>query len=79
MNCVTPQRMKVDKKVDGVIREIGTDEYMVDVEGLPGLVGRGVMPYRFLEQRLDFSTRFADCTGPSDVRRVLSGEGYYDV
>ena len=77
MNCVTPQRVKVEKLVDGVIVAIHTDRFLVDVEALPGLVARGVMPYRFLEMRADFATRFAGVEDPAGVRRVLRGEGYY--
>jgi hypothetical protein len=78
MNHVTPQRVKVDKRVDkDNVIEVSTDEYLVDVEALPGLVARGVMPYRFLEMRADFSTRFKGVEDPAGVRRVLRGEGYY--
>ena len=54
-------------------------EYLVDADGIPGLVARGVVPFRYLKLRQDFPTRFADCADVHDVRRVLAAEGYYEV
>ena len=76
-NYVKPQRVKVERKVDGILREISTDDFKVDVEGLPGLVARGVMPFRYLKELKDFKARFADCVCALDVNRVLASEGFY--
>lgn len=76
-NCVTPYREREFRK-DGTFKKF-TDppRYRVDGDEIPGLVARGVMPFRFLRMRSDFATRFAGCEVADDVRRVLSAEGYY--
>lgn len=75
MNNVTPCRVrKFDEKAG---RAIETGEYKVDVEALPGLVARGVVPYRFMLDRVDFSARFAGCGDAIGVRAILASEGYY--
>jgi hypothetical protein len=80
MNCVQPQRERKEVRItkDETVLEI-TDHLMVDEPGLPGLVARGVMPFRYLRLRADFKKRFAGCEVPFDVNMVLRTEGYWDA
>ncbi len=74
-NNAAPSRYRIlDKKTDAFI---GFGDYMVDIDELLGLVARGVLDFRFMEQRADFAKRFKACEDPADVRRVLASEGYY--
>lgn len=78
INCVVPVR---DRKFDSDGRVLGLLEppvYRVEAEGLPLLVARGVMPFRFLELRKDFKSRFKGCVNSADVLEVLKAEGVFD-
>jgi len=78
INCVVPsQQRRVNAKGEfqGFYEP---PRYKVDVEALPGLVARGVMPFRFMLQREDFKSRFKGCETSDDVRAVLSKEGFYE-
>ena len=77
VNCVAPiQERRLDSggKVLGLFEP---PQYRVDEEGIPELVARGVMPFRFLRMRKDFGTRFKGCEAPLDVLAVLVGEGHF--
>lgn len=77
VNCVAPVQEREVGKDGEFKRFFDPPRYRVDGEDLPGLVARGVMPFRFLRLRSDFGTRFAGCSCPGDVRRVLASEGFY--
>ena len=77
MNCITPSQRRMigdDGEFQGFYKP---PRYRVDGEEIPGLVARGVMPFRFLRMREDAGSRFKGCENADDVRKVLSSEGYY--
>lgn len=78
INCVTPSQQRVVNAKGEFQSFYQPPRYRVDVPALPGLVARGVMPFRFLVMRADFKTRFAGCADADAVRAVLSAEGYYE-
>lgn len=77
-NCVTPTQERMINAKGEFQGYYKPPRYMVDVPALPGLVARAVMPFKYLTMREDFATRFKDCKGPDDVRKVLSKEGFYE-
>ncbi len=78
INCVVPSQERIFNDKGEFVSFHSPPRYRVDVPALPGLVARGVMPFRFLALREDFSTRFKGCENPDDVRKVLSSEGFYE-
>jgi len=63
--------------MDGVVERVRQLGPNVDADGVPGLVARGVMPFRFLPYRADFQERFLGCSEAQHVNDVLLVEGFY--
>ena len=77
-NCVVPTQVRIVDAQDNFRGFHSPPRYQVDIPGLPGQVACGVLPFRFMRLRADFSSRFSGCEDAAGVRKVLVAEGFYE-